>query len=309
MRISLEEAANLLNSGKVVAVPTETVYGLAASLKYPQAIQEIYTLKGRPSNNPLIIHVAQVKEIYFYLQDDINLDALADVFWPGPMTLALPVKTHLIPSIVRADLPTAAFRIPAHPLAQKLLHLTGPLVMPSANLSGRPSSTQRSHIENDFGVSFPILDGGGCDKGLESTILLHRLGKWEIIRQGALSPEDFQSTLGYIPLVQNITPGEKPLCPGQMYRHYAPKAKLKLLNSCKDLTQGTVIGFSDRSYPSKCLLFALGPLSQPDLIASNLYAILRKIDEEGCSEVYVDMDFLQTGILATLAERLYKAAS
>ena len=309
MRISIEKALALLNSGKVVSVPTETVYGLAASLDRLQAIQEIYKLKGRPANNPLIIHVAQLQDVFDYLQENISdLDILAHDFWPGPLTIVLPVKCKLIPSIVRADLPTAAFRIPKHPVALNLLKLTGPLVMPSANLSGRPSSTQPEHVEHDFGIDFPVLDGGPCEKGLESTIIIYRDGKWEIIRRGALVPEHFKSTLGYLPLVQDVVTNDAPLCPGQMYRHYAPKARLMLVDSFEIIKEGVIIGFSGRTYPKGCRLLALGPLSEPDLAASNLYSILRQIDKEGHASAYVDMNFPKTGILATLAERLHKAA-
>lgn len=310
MRISLDEATKLLMSGHVVGVPTETVYGLAASLEHPQAIQKIYALKGRPSNNPLIIHVDEFKEMFSFLEGDVgDLDILVKNFWPGPMTMVLPIKCNLIPSIAHADLPTAAFRIPQHPLALDLLKLTGPLVMPSANLSGRPSSTQPEHVENDFGKHFPVLDGGPCSKGLESTILIHQQGKWEIIRQGALIPEDFEFGLGYKPKIRGKAQDKIPLCPGQMYRHYAPKAKLKLVERMENIQEGVIIGFSDRVYSAKCHLLALGPLSNPAEVASNLYAILRRLDQERHPEAYVDIGFPKEGILATLAERLHKAAS
>lgn len=310
MRISLEETIQLLKTGHVVSVPTETVYGLAASLHCPEAIQEIFQLKGRPSNNPLIIHVAELKDIFSYMSENVrDLDILARDFWPGPMTIVLPIKVKLVPAMARADLPTAAFRIPQHSLTLQLLKQTGPLVMPSANLSGRPSSTQPKHVESDFGHHFPVLDGGVCVKGLESTILIYRHGKWEIIRQGALSAENFTLALGYTPHVQDKTQNEAPLCPGQMYRHYAPKAKLELMESLDNIKEGFVIGFSDKAYPSECRVLTLGPLSKPDLAASNLYAILRQIDQEGIAKAYVDFNFPKVGILATLAERLQKAAA
>jgi L-threonylcarbamoyladenylate synthase len=308
MLISLEEAAHLLKNGKVIGVPTETVYGLAASLGHPLAIQEIYKLKGRPSNNPLIIHVAQVSEIFSFLSEVTNeLKLMAHAFWPGPMTLVLPVNATLIPSIARANLPTAAFRIPQHPLALQLLKLTGPLVMPSANLSGRPSSTQPFHVENDFGTHFPLLDGGICDKGLESTILIQQKGRWEIIRQGALAAESFKASLGYTPQIQAVHT-DNPICPGQMYRHYAPKAKLMLLDSFEGISEGIVIGFNDRTYPLGCRVIALGDLTEPKVAAAKLYAVLRQLDQEGILNAYVDMKFDPVGILATLAERLRKAA-
>lgn len=308
MRINLDSAVTLLNNGSVIGVPTETVYGLAASINHPAAIQQIYTLKGRPSNNPLIIHVAESKDVCSFMQENVyDLDLLARDFWPGPMTLVLPVKCKLIPSLARADLPTAAFRIPQHPLTLELLKKTGPLVMPSANLSGKPSSTSFEHVEDDFGVGFPVMDGGKCQKGLESTILIYHAGEWQIIRQGALAPEQFKTTLGYIPAVQTKTL-EKPLCPGQMYRHYAPKAQLKLMETFDTVTNGVIIGFSQRIYPKECTVLILGSLEDAETASSNLYATLRQLDQKGYSSAYVDMNFPKKGILATLAERLQRAA-
>lgn len=309
MRIPLNEAAELLKTGHVIGVPTETVYGLAASLSIPEAIQKIYTIKGRPANNPLIIHVADFAEIFSFVQGSVyDLDVLNHAFWPGPLTVVLPVKCDLIPAIARADLPTAAFRIPLHPLALNLLKLTGPLVMPSANISGRPSSTGPEHVEQDFGLHFPVLDGGKCDRGLESTILAYNQNKWEIIRQGALPAEHFASSLGYTPEIREKIQHEVPLCPGQMYRHYAPKAKLKLVDSFENIKHEVIIGFSDRTYPSQCHVLALGPLSKPELAAANLYSVLRQLDQEGHSEAYVDFAFPKVDILSTLAERLFRAA-
>lgn len=308
MRINLDSAVTLLNNGSVIGVPTETVYGLAASINHPAAIQQIYTLKGRPSNNPLIIHVAESKDVCSFMQENVyDLDLLARDFWPGPMTLVLPIKCKLIPSLARADLPTAAFRIPQHPLTLELLKKTGPLVMPSANLSGKPSSTSCEHVEDDFGIEFPVIDGGKCQKGLESTILIYHAGEWQIIRQGALAPEQFKTTLGYIPAVQTKTL-EKPLCPGQMYRHYAPKAQLKLMETFDTVTNGVIIGFSQRVYPKECTVLILGSLEDAETTSSNLYATLRQLDQKGYSSAYVDMNFPKKGILATLAERLQRAA-
>lgn len=167
MRISLQAAASALKSGQVVAVPTETVYGLAAALNSKIAVEDIFKLKSRPSDNPLIIHVNeldQIESLARALPEDFYL--LASAFWPGPMTLVLPVNIDAVPSIARAGLPTAAFRIPRHPLALQLLALTGPLVMPSANISGSPSATSVEHVEADFGDNFPILEGGGMPERL-----------------------------------------------------------------------------------------------------------------------------------------------
>jgi L-threonylcarbamoyladenylate synthase len=308
MRISLKEAADLILTGKVAAVPTETVYGLAASMDKPEAIEYIYALKGRPSNNPLIVHLSEPNQILMYSTKEIpHFQRLANAFWPGPLTLVVNVDQEKIPSRIRAGLSTAAFRIPKHPLARDLIKLTGPLVMPSANLSGKPSSTRPEHIEADFGSSFPVLDGGHSSKGLESTILAYSQDQWQIVREGALSVQDFALVLGYTPMIADV-PSEKPLCPGQLHRHYSPKAQLHLMKNFASDLKGVIIGFSDRTYPAMCRLISLGPLSEPKTIAENLYAILRQIDEEELQAVYVDTSFSPEGLLSTIAERLRRAA-
>lgn len=305
MRISLEQACHLLLHGDVVALPTETVYGLGASIAFPEAIQKIYAIKGRPSNNPLIIHLHSSASISSFASSlPEGFHALAEAFWPGPLTLVLPIFPETVPSIACAGLPTAAFRIPDHSLTRDLLKICGPLVMPSANLSGKPSATKSEHVELDFGQDFPVLDGGSCQKGLESTILIFRKGAWEIIRQGALAAEHFRSVLGYTPIVNTPTKGSVPLCPGQLYRHYAPKASLLLT---KEPT-GIVVGFSDRNYPSSSTIFSLGPLKDPALVAENLYSVLRQLDAEGITSAEVDIDFPDYGLWQTISERLHKAA-
>lgn len=304
MRISLEEAAALLKTGEIVAVPTETVYGLAASLERPDAIAKVFTSKGRPSNNPLIIHVATIEQITDYVDNFPPFTKeLAQAFWPGPLTLVLPIIEKQIPSQARAGLPTAAFRVPNHPLAQALLIKTGPLVMPSANKSGRPSATQASHVEDDFGSHFPILDGGPCTRGLESTILIYT-NKWVIIRQGSLPAQAFQEILGYIPTIQMAENSHTPLCPGQLFRHYAPQASLSL--SPKLQQEDAVLGFSDRNYPKP--LITLGPSNDPETVAHHFYSALREIDIQGYQTVWVDTDFPRTGLWLTLLERLQKAS-
>lgn len=307
MRVSLSIAAELLKNGNVVAVPTETVYGLAASLDNPQAIDKIYALKGRPSNNPLIIHIDNISALNKYnIATPPFFKELTQKFWPGPLTLVMPIDQNSIPANARAGLPTAAFRMPRHPLTLDLLKMTGPLVMPSANISGKPSATCLQHVEKDFGIDFPVLDGGSCKHGLESTILYYDKNCWKIVRQGAISAADFREILAYEP---ELAQTETPLCPGQLYRHYAPQAKLILTNDFSGIEKETIIGFNDRKYPEGCTLFLLGRLSHPEEIGENLYAVLRELDTEGVKNARVDMNFPRTGILATVAERLERAAN
>ncbi len=310
MRISVVEAQHLLEKGEVVAVPTETVYGLAGLLGHSQAIERIYALKGRPANNPLIIHAASFPQVVPYVSlMPMQADALAEAFWPGPITLVFPIRQEAIPVNARAGLPTAAFRVPQHPAALDLLHRCGPLVMPSANLSGRPSATAPDHVEADFGQDFPVLDGGACRKGLESTILLFRDGQWEIIRLGALEPDAFKKVLGYAPRVAAAPKnGESPLCPGQMYRHYAPKARLVLLEKIPPDLKGTILGFQDVPYPSACRVLEMGSLDSPESVAENLYGALRQLDAQGVAAAYVDIRFPREGLWLTIAERIIKAS-
>jgi L-threonylcarbamoyladenylate synthase len=307
MRINLEQAVSRLKGGRVIAVPTETVYGLAASLEQEEAIQQIFLLKGRPATNPLIIHLAETHQLNAYVSNfPPGFQELANAFWPGPLTMILSVHPTSISSTVRAGLPTAGFRLPRHPLALQLLRQTGPLVMPSANLSGKPSATQVEHVEEDFGMGFPVLDGGSCQKGLESTILSYTKGKWVLLRLGSLPAESFISILGYLPEIVEVK-GEAPLCPGQLFRHYAPKAKL-LLDPEKKEYASFILGFKERSYPQDKKIIYLGSLTHPEEVAEHLYGALRQLDQERALAAWVDMDFPDEGLWVTIDERLRRAS-
>lgn len=309
MRISLNEASHILCTGGVVAVPTETVYGLAAALNQPEAIERVFKLKGRPANNPLIIHVPNEAAIQPYLTTIPNqFQLLANHFWPGPLTLVLPIDKSKIPEKARAGLPTAAFRVPSHALTRELLEQTGPLVMPSANLSGKPSATQPEHVESDFGDCFPVLDGGRCKHGLESTILYFNEKDWQIVRLGSISAEEFIPILGYAPEVVCSSKDKAPICPGQLYRHYAPKAKLILCENPDNCTE-VVLGFNDRLYSKAERTIILGSTNNPEEVAENLYAKLRQLDEENVLSAHVDINFPQEGLWVTILERIQKAAS
>jgi len=308
MRVSLQQATDLLNRGYVVAVPTETVYGLAASLHHPAAVEAIFTLKGRPSNNPLIIHIANVDQLIPFVQElPPNFPKLIEHFWPGPMTLVLPIDEKAVSTTIRAGLPNAAFRMPEHHLARALLAQTGPLVMPSANLSGKPSATSPEHVEADFGEDFPVLDGGNCTCGLESTILIYSEDMWRVIRLGAIPPEAFKEVLGYTPRVVKHD-AAAPLCPGQMYRHYAPKAELKLTTKFTEEMSGVVLGYTDRQYPAGLSFREFGSLNSPENVAENLYRSLRQLDADNIPIAWVDVNVPSDGLWGTILERLNKAS-
>ena len=307
MRLSLAQAISLLQSGQVIAVPTETVYGLAAGLNHPGAIEQIFELKGRPRSNPLIIHVAHWHDIQHYVTHfPPDFETLAKRCWPGSLTCILPVHTT-VPSIARAGLSTAGFRVPDLTLTRQLIQQTGALVMPSANLSGRPSATRPEHVEEDFGADFPLLDGGVCARGLESTILLYQEPEWVIVRLGALSADTFIPILGYLPRVMQKKEGTQPLCPGQLFRHYAPRARLLLGGQATLANAPFILGFKERHYPMDKRVIILGSLAHPEEVAENLYQALRQLDQEGASSAWIDMDFPREGLWQTIAERLMRA--
>lgn len=313
MRISHTEAVELLKNDQVIGLPTETVYGLAGRAESPIAIQKIYKLKNRPHQNPLIVHIASLESLQPFLLESIEtLPKLASLFWPGPLTLVVPVKPHTIPSMARGGLPTAAFRVPLLESTRNLIRETGPLVAPSANISGKPSATKPEHIENDFGIDFPVLetDEIAAHFGLESTILIYHEGKWVAGRLGAIPLARFESVLGYIPSISNVN---APLCPGQLFRHYAPDAAITLsesgwVESSDDLFD-IVVGFPERAYVGAKTVIHWGSESNPDLCAQELYAILRELDMQKEAKVFWDIRFNGSGDWDTILDRLKKASS
>jgi L-threonylcarbamoyladenylate synthase len=315
MYIDIEEAIFHLSHSQPVAIPTETVWGLAARMEDEEGVNEIFRLKKRPPKNPLIIHIHDISLIKAYasvIPED--LEALSHNFWPGGLTLAIPIIQEKVPAQVRANLPTAAFRMPDHATTLSLLERVGPLVAPSANLSGKPSATTPQHIEDDFGNSFPILYSPHqpCSAGIESTILIWKNGLWHCGRPGAVSLLDIAKVLGYLPLSISAD-REAPLCPGQLYRHYAPKAHLTLhttlwekeLSSCFD----GVLGFTDRVYEGAPHLVTMGSSYDMQSIAMRLYAALRELDDLQLSSVFVDMNIPSTPEWAPIHDRLFKASS
>ena len=309
MRCHVETICAKLRDGEVVALPTETVYGLAASLSHPEAINQIFSLKGRPKDNPLIVHGASFLDVEHYCEEiPLNLKVLTETFWPGPLTLVVKAKPNLLPPNVSAGLETIALRVPKHPLTLKVLQEVGPLVMPSANLSGKPSATRAEHVEIDFGADFPVLDGGSCSLGMESTVLIYRNGRWEVARMGAISSEELGQILGYEPCLFSQKKGQPPVSPGQKYRHYAPLATLILDQTISPESVGVVLGFGDRKYPKNCRFFELGTSFDAGEVSKNLYHVLRRLDQESVDKAWVDMDFPQAGLWLTIAERLFKAS-
>lgn len=297
-------AAHLLKAGELVAFPTETVYGLGAPLFNVDAIERIFVAKGRPRDNPLIVHLSDVTQATKVAEELLaSFFKLAAAFWPGPLTLIVK-KRAVIPSIVSAGLETIALRLPAHSLAQRLIEEVGePLVAPSANLSGKPSSTTAEHVIEDFeGKIAAVLDGGACQVGIESTVIDLRDEKRPVLlRPGSITQQEIETILGYgIALFDGSKPSPSP---GMRYRHYAPKAKVHLFSELRDLLQHL------RSNPeTKRLILSEEELEGAlPLSSKTLYHHLRLSDAKGCAEVLVLCDEKIAKDMA-LMDRLSRAA-
>ncbi len=299
----LEEAAALLKSGELVAFPTETVYGLGAPIFAPHTIQKIFLAKQRPQDNPLIAHVSDIGDCHRIAQNlpDVFFQ-LAEAFFPGPLTLIVQ-KHPEIPNIVSASLDTIAIRMPKHRIAQQLIKLAGePLVAPSANLSGRPSSTQATHVLTDFnGKIGAIIDGGSCLHGMESTVLdLVSFDKPTLLRPGSLKKEVLEEVLG-TPLAL-YTEGPKS-SPGMKYRHYAPQVPVQIFSQKEKLE-------AHLKTTTSPLVLSTEALSVPHytLEAKTLYHFLRLADEEGYDEVVIFSEKLDDEALLNRLEKISYAS-
>lgn len=196
MKVSVLKAISLLNQGEVVAVPTETVYGLAAHFQKKSAIEKIFALKKRPKDNPFIVHIADFGQLDFLVKKIPEEFEKLKTFWPGPLTVVFDAKTELIPNIVRAGLKTVAIRMPDHKQTLKVIARTGPVVASSANFSGKPPAICAEQVETNFGKGFPVLDGGVCERGVASTVIRLKEKSWECLREGAISIKALAQILG-----------------------------------------------------------------------------------------------------------------
>jgi L-threonylcarbamoyladenylate synthase len=321
---SLEPAARLLNEGQLVAFPTETVYGLGAIYRDEAALSQIFAAKGRPNDNPLIVHIWQLAQLTELVQViNPKWQRLIEAFWPGPLTLIFPKKA-IVPDLVTAGLATVAVRMPSHPVARELLRLTGiPVAAPSANLSGKPSPTRAEHVLTDFMAKIPlVVDGGPCQAGLESTVLMLDAGQPRILRPGSITREMLETALNE---TVAVAAGEtnRPQAPGMKYRHYAPKApvllvegeKAKVVAYINTLLQEqsksakvVIIGSSETiSQYQTDLVLDFGPEGHLELAAMRLYAFLRQCDALGADRIIIE-GVNETGIGAAIKNRLNKAA-
>ena len=235
--VSIEEAVEFLKRDKVVAIPTETVYGLAANAFSETAVSQVFKTKGRPSYNPLIVHIANYEGLTDLVSSfPENAKILADKFWPGPLTLLLPKKDSISDRIT-AGKSNVAIRIPSHPIAQDLLKkIDFPLVAPSANRFKHISPTMPSHVFDSLGAEVPIIDGGECKLGLESTIVgFEDNGRPVVYRQGSISLESLQEVLPETYLLHQRSNAEESIvAPGMIKRHYAPNTPLRIVDSIEE---------------------------------------------------------------------------
>jgi len=299
-------AAALLAEGRLVALPTETVYGLAADATAPDAVAAIYAAKGRPSHNPLIVHVPDLATARSLATFPGRAEALAAAFWPGPLTLVLPLTPgHGLAPAVTAGLPTVAIRLPAHPAMQAVLRsLKRPVAAPSANPSGKISATTPAHVAEGLGPRIAaILDAGPCTVGVESTILAPEAGATRLLREGGLPREAIEPITG--PLVTDTTPGAKLEAPGQLASHYAPRAPLHIGGTPQpgEITIGFGATRGD---------LTLSPKGDLEEAATNLFAILHLADalaaQRNAPAIRVAA-IPETGLGRAINDRLRRAAA
>jgi len=282
--ISVEQAAQLLRSGGVVAVPSETVYGLAANALDAVAVARIFQIKGRPSTNPLIVHCRDADHARSLATDwPVQAEQLARAFWPGPLTIVLP-KVSVIPDITTASRPTVALRVPRHPMLQSLLSLLDfPLAAPSANRSNRISPTSARHVYDEFGSTVAILDGGACELGIESTVI-DLSGRPRLLRPGSVSLDQLRAVIGPVEVFEgHVESNAAAMSPGQQATHYSPRCKAIRFTRDAVLTVpprtcAIVIGSLPSSLANVGLLHYGILSSDPARAAEKLYSVMRYLD-------------------------------
>jgi L-threonylcarbamoyladenylate synthase len=306
---AIAEAAACLRAGGLVAMPTETVYGLAADATDDRAVAAIYAAKGRPAFNPLIAHVAGVEAAAREGAIDAFARRLAAAFWPGPLTIVAPVaSTCQVSLLARAGLETLALRAPDHPVAQALIAAAGvPLAAPSANRSGRVSPTTAAHVAADLDGRIDwILDGGPARRGVESTIVACLGGRPRLLRPGALTRERIEAALGVA--LDGPAPGGAPLAPGQLASHYAPRARLRLgARHCAGDEAALDFGGALAQAGATARL-DLSPAGDLEEAAAHLFAYLRALDEGGAARIAV-APIPERGLGAAINDRLRRAAA
>ena len=309
--MSIASAARYLAQGGLVAFPTETVYGLGANAENGLAVAGIFSAKGRPTFNPLIIHVPTADIAWRYGIPTPHARKLAAAFWPGPLTLVLQRQAGCgIEDLATAGLPTIALRVPAHPIAQALLQQVGrPIAAPSANRSGRISPTSAAHVAAEFGDDIPIiLDGGTTSVGLESTIVDVSGARPTLLRPGGITREQLERALGE--LLADADPGlsnpTAPSAPGQLVSHYAPSATVRL--NATNVRAGEALLAFGQPCPHQGPMRNLSAERNLSEAAANLFSALRALDETGVSSIAV-MSIPKDGLGEAINDRLRRAAA
>ena len=328
-RKAIARGGEILKNGGLVAFPTETVYGLGGNALDPKASMKIYAAKGRPSDNPLIVHIADIRDLDKIVTEvPEKARILAEKYWPGPLTMILP-KADIVPKETTGGLDSVAVRFPSDPIAQELILAAGGYVAaPSANTSGRPSPTTAGHVAEDLGEAIDmIIDGGQVNIGLESTIVDFTENIPVVLRPGYISLEMLRETLGDVRMDKGlIKPDSKvhPKAPGMKYRHYAPQADLTLVEgeteavvetinrlAGEKLAEGRKVGIictdetKDR-YPAG-MLESIGARARQETVAHNLYAVLRDFDDRGAEYIFSE-GFSEDNLGRAIMNRLNKAA-
>lgn len=328
---SIQLASELLHEGQLVAFPTETVYGLGADATNAEAVLSIFKAKGRPADNPLIVHIYDIAQMDRLCAVPDEAIPLMEAFWPGPLTMLFN-KYPLIPDEVTAGLSTVAVRMPSHPVAVALLRACGlPVAAPSANSSGKPSPTLASHVMEDLHGKIPlILDGGPCKVGVESTVLDLCHGTPTILRPGGITREMLESVL-HAPvalagsILRPLKADEKALSPGMRYKHYAPKATVTLVEGTDEKVisrlrllwqqetssgkKACVLCFSEHmELLQDCSPHDIGSRNRMEDIAHRLFQTLRQLDEEGMESVFSEV-VPPEGIGLAVMNRLGRAAA
>lgn len=311
---SLEKACEALVNGRLVAIPTETVYGLAGNALDAHVVSSIFAVKNRPFFDPLILHIASQSQITPYISNfPAPLKVLADTFWPGPLTLLLP-KSDLVSDLVTSGLPRVAIRVPQQPLTLSLLKsLDFPLAAPSANPFGYVSPTSAAHVQKQLGESIAyILDGGDCEIGLESTIVGMEDDEIVIYRKGGLTLEEIEDKVGKVRVLSLSS--SKPQAPGMVHTHYAPLKKMILLNKKEDICVKepiSTVGFLGwDTYVegiSRENQLLLTPTNNDREAAKNLFAYLRLLDEKEISIIYTHL-MPEFGLGLAINDKLRRAA-
>lgn len=319
----LQRAADLLRAGELVAIPTETVYGLAANALNGAAVASIFAAKGRPADNPLIVHIAELSQ-WEPLVSHIppQAMALAKAFWPGPLTMVLP-KADCIPVEVSAGLKTVAVRMPSHPIARQLIALSGcPLAAPSANRSGIPSPTEARRVAEDMnGRIAAVVDGGACDVGVESTVVDLSVTPPRLLRPGAVTVEMLTTVVGDVmvddAVVHPLKDGEAAASPGMKYKHYAPKANVVVVKGNSEKYAAYVNAHADDGVAALCFdgeeqrltvpYVTYGERCDHEEQARCLFEALRMLDEKNIKTAYAACPS-QEGVGLAVYNRLLRAA-